>query len=97
MRGGESNVLIEWIKSDRRLNLCDEPTGALDAKTSAEVMDILNQINVEGKTIIVVTHDLNIAERCNRKIIIADGEINEWFFVELPKIKQMLEEVIPMF
>lgn len=76
--GQQQRVAIgRALVSDAPMLLCDEPTGSLDEKTSGEVMDLLNEINREGKTIIVVTHDLRIAERCNRRIKIEDGEIKE--------------------
>lgn len=55
--------------------LADEPTGALDKKTSQEVMEIFKELNLEGRTVIIVTHDENIAKYCNRIIKIEDGEI----------------------
>lgn len=57
--------------------LADEPTGALDKKMGQQVMDIFKEINKEGKTIIIVTHDINIANQCNRIINIEDGKIIE--------------------
>lgn len=55
--------------------LADEPTGALDSKTSGEIMDVLEKLNKEGKTVIIVTHDMEVAARCGRIIEISDGEI----------------------
>jgi putative ABC transport system ATP-binding protein len=55
--------------------LADEPTGALDQKTGRELMELLSDINREGKTIIVVTHDPGIAEYTHRRIDIVDGNI----------------------
>ncbi|MBE6048964.1 MAG: ATP-binding cassette domain-containing protein, partial [Clostridium sp.] len=57
--------------------LADEPTGALDKKMGQQVMDIFKEINKEGKTIVIVTHDINIANQCNRIINIEDGKISE--------------------
>lgn len=55
--------------------LADEPTGALDSKTSQQVIDILKELNKEGKTVIIVTHDNKIAMQCQRVLTIEDGSI----------------------
>ena len=55
--------------------LCDEPTGNLDSDTSEQVMDLLTQLNESGSTLVVVTHDDEIAKRCSRIIRIFDGRI----------------------
>ena len=55
--------------------LADEPTGALDSKTSHEIMNLFERLHAEGNTIIVVTHEHDIAERAHRVISIRDGEI----------------------
>ena len=55
--------------------LADEPTGALDSKTSGEIMDVFEKLNQGGKTVIIVTHDMGVAARCGRVIEISDGEI----------------------
>ena len=65
--------------------LADEPTGALDSTTSHEVMDLIQKINQEGKTILVVTHELDIAQMCKRIVKLKDGVI-----VEDKKVKQVL-------
>jgi putative ABC transport system ATP-binding protein len=57
--------------------LADEPTGALDSKTGVEVMDKMKELNALGHTIIVITHDLSIAEQAKRVIRIQDGRIVE--------------------
>ena len=57
--------------------LADEPTGALDSKTSADVLELFNNLNSEGRTIIVVTHDMQIAGKMKRQIKIRDGVIEE--------------------
>lgn len=54
--------------------LADEPTGALDQKTGAELMTLLKEINEEGKAIILVTHDERVADIANKRIIIQDGK-----------------------
>ena len=55
--------------------LCDEPTGNLDSTTSEQVMSILSDLNNAGSTLVIVTHDNEIAKRCSRIIQINDGRI----------------------
>ena len=57
--------------------LADEPTGALDSKTSTELMNLLQKLNEEGQTIILITHDINVAKRAKRIVRIADGKLYE--------------------
>lgn len=58
-----------------KIMLADEPTGALDSKTSNEIMDLFAQLNADGTTIIIVTHEKEIAERTGRTIVVRDGNI----------------------
>jgi putative ABC transport system ATP-binding protein len=67
------------------LILGDEPTGNLDSKTSLEIVGILQELNKSGKTIILITHQQNIAEHANRIIRIHDGKIVEDYPVENPR------------
>jgi len=55
--------------------LADEPTGALDSKTGIEVLELLKELNRQGKTIIMITHDMNIAAHAKRIITLMDGKI----------------------
>ena len=57
--------------------IADEPTGALDSKTSEEIIDIFKELNKEGITIILITHDINVANKANRIVKIFDGELKE--------------------
>ena len=63
--------------------LADEPTGALDSKTSKEVLQILKELNEQGQTIILITHDLNVAKEASRVVRIQDGQLfengGEWY------------------
>ena len=72
----QKNVELPLIKNPKLL-LCDEPTGALDTKTGTQIMDLLTQLNREGKTIVMVTHEPEIADYARRKIVIRDGEITQ--------------------
>ena len=57
--------------------LADEPTGALDSKTSSELMNLLQKLNEEGQTIILITHDINVAKKARRIVRISDGKLYE--------------------
>ena len=63
--------------SKPKVLLADEPTGALDSKTSSEVMSLIQEINNSGKTILVVTHEEDIAKMCKRIVRLKDGVIVE--------------------
>lgn len=74
--GQKQRVAIAWaIVNNPSMILADEPTGALDTKTSAEIMELFHELNERGRTVIIVTHDPNVAEQCDRIIEISDGQI----------------------
>lgn len=77
LSGGQKQrvAIARAIVNDPAMVLADEPTGALDTKTSAEIMELFHELNEQGKTIIIVTHDPLVAEQCDRIIEISDGEI----------------------
>ena len=77
LSGGQQQrvAIARALVSDADIILADEPTGALDSKNGRELMELITEINKQGKTVIIVTHDENIASYCDKKIIIEDGKI----------------------
>ena len=79
LSGGQKQrvAIARAIVNESKVILCDEPTGALDQKTSGEIMDLLLEINKTGKTVIIVTHDPKVAGRCDRLLRVVDGHLSE--------------------
>ena len=77
LSGGQKQrvAIARAIVNEPSLILADEPTGALDTKTSAEIMDVFKKLNDDKKTVVIVTHDPNVAKLCERIVEISDGEI----------------------
>lgn len=77
LSGGQKQrvAIARALVNNPEIILADEPTGALDSKTANEIMSIIEKLNDNGVTIIIVSHDANIAKRCKRIIEISDGEI----------------------
>ena len=77
LSGGQKQLvaIARALVNNPAFLLADEPTGALDSKTSGEIMDVFEKLNQGGKTVIIVTHDMEVAARCGRVIEISDGEI----------------------
>lgn len=77
LSGGQKQrvAIARAIVNNPDIILADEPTGALDSKTAGEIINIFKELNSQGKTIIIVTHDLEVAKKCDRIIEIADGVI----------------------
>jgi macrolide transport system ATP-binding/permease protein len=82
LSGGEQQrvAIARALIGSPSLLLCDEPTGNLDSKTSAELLDLLEILNRQGLTLIVVTHDENVAERARRRVHIIDGKLTNLSF-----------------
>jgi putative ABC transport system ATP-binding protein len=77
LSGGQQQrvAIARALVNEPSLLLADEPTGALDTKTSAEILDLFGELHCQGMTLVVVTHDLNVARRAGRVITISDGQI----------------------
>lgn len=79
LSGGQQQrvAIARALAGEPEIILADEPTGALDSKTSAEVMEMLKEIHKGGQTIILITHDNNIANQAERVVKIVDGKLYE--------------------
>ena len=78
LSGGQQQrvSIARALAGNPSLILADEPTGALDSKTSRDVLDFLKQLNEEGNTIVIITHDSTIAMEAERVVRVHDGKIN---------------------
>jgi len=68
-------ISADAAQSRARSFLADEPTGNLDTKTSVEIMQVLQELNESGMTIVMVTHDHEIARYCQRTVFMSDGKV----------------------
>ncbi|XLS29828.1 ABC transporter ATP-binding protein [Flavobacteriaceae bacterium M23B6Z8] len=90
LSGGQKQrvAIARAMAAEPKVLLADEPTGALDSTTSYEVMDLIQKINDEGNTILVVTHEEDIAHMCKRIVHLKDGVIEKDEFVEQVRASQ---------
>lgn len=79
LSGGQQQrvAIARAIATRPKLILADEPTGALDSKTGQEIIDIFHELHAQGNTIVLITHDPNVAKQAARSIHILDGRISE--------------------
>ena len=77
LSGGQKQrvAIARAMINNPKILLADEPTGALDVKMSAEIMSIFEKLNEQGTTVIIITHDMEVAKKCSRIIEISDGRI----------------------
>lgn len=79
LSGGQQQrvAIARAIATRPKLILADEPTGALDSKTTMEIMDIFHELHEQGNTVVVITHDADVAKQASRSIRILDGKTTE--------------------
>ena len=79
LSGGQQQrvAIARALAGDPSILLADEPTGSLDQKTGRQVMDLFQELNSEGRTIIMITHDMLVASRARRVVRIVDGVLSE--------------------
>ena len=79
LSGGQQQrvAIARAIVTNPKLILADEPTGALDSRTSQEIIDIFHELHRQGNTIVLITHDNDVAKQAERSIHILDGQISE--------------------
>jgi macrolide transport system ATP-binding/permease protein len=77
LSGGESQrvAIARALMGSPHLILCDEPTGNLDSANTAQILDLFAELNEEGATIIMITHDRDVAERARRRVTLVDGRL----------------------
>ena len=95
LSGGQKQrvAIARALAANPKLLLADEPTGALDTTTSYEIMEFIQQLNDEGKTILIVTHEEDIAQMCKRIVRLRDGIIMEDTVVEQVRAAKVPENV----
>lgn len=78
LSGGQQQrvAICRALMNDPELILADEPTGNLDSKSAIQVLEILRQIQLSGRTVVIVTHDAEVAKRCDRIVRVHDGEVS---------------------
>jgi len=77
LSGGQQQrvAIARALANEPEIILADEPTGALDSKSSLEIIELLEKLNKDGNTIIIITHDKNVATHAKRNIVLKDGQI----------------------
>ena len=97
LSGGQQQrvAVARALVNQPKILLADEPTGNLDSRTSVEVMEIFQRLNAEGLTIVLVTHEPDIAQFAKREIVFRDGHIKRDDAVEVPHVAREVLKIMP--
>ena len=97
LSGGQQQrvAIARALVNQPRMLLADEPTGNLDSRTSVEVMEIFQRLNANGLTVILVTHEPDIAQFAKREIVFRDGQIRRDNVVEAPQVASEVLKTMP--
>ena len=97
LSGGQQQrvAIARALVNQPRILLADEPTGNLDSRTSVEVMEIFQRLNASGLTIILVTHEPDVAKFATREIVFRDGQIRRDDVVEVPHVASEVLKTMP--
>jgi putative ABC transport system ATP-binding protein len=97
LSGGQQQrvAIARALVNQPRILLADEPTGNLDSRTSVEVMEIFQKLNAAGLTIVLVTHEPDIAQFAKREIVFRDGQIKRDDVVEVPHVASDVLKTMP--
>lgn len=97
LSGGQQQrvAIARALVNHPRILLADEPTGNLDSRTSVEVIEIFQRLNASGLTIILVTHEPDIAQFAKREIVFRDGQIRRDDVVEVPHVASEVLKTMP--
>ncbi|MCE7699915.1 MAG: ABC transporter ATP-binding protein [Methanobacterium paludis] len=79
LSGGQQQrvAIARALSGEPQILLADEPTGALDSRMTEEIMDLLTELNRKGRTVVLITHDLQVARKAKRTVSIRDGQLQE--------------------
>jgi putative ABC transport system ATP-binding protein len=88
-------AIARGLVNQPRILLADEPTGNLDSRTSVEVMEIFQKLNADGLTIVLVTHEPDIAQFAKREIVFRDGQIRRDDVVKIPHMATEVLKTMP--
>lgn len=96
LSGGQQQrvAIARALVNNAEIIMADEPTGNLDSKSSEEIMELIKNLNREGKTIIIITHEKEIAQKANRIITVRDGKIVSDFRSKSPDGKRGIKTIL---